>query len=47
MLNDPVDYVRQGVFIASALICIQHTEITCPKVCHIINQFISIEILFI
>jgi 26S proteasome regulatory subunit N2 len=34
MLNDPVNYVRQGVLIASALICIQHTEATCPKVCH-------------
>lgn len=33
MLNDAVNYVRQGVLIASALICIQHTEATCPKVC--------------
>ena len=32
MLNDAVNYVRQGVLIASALICIQHTEATCPKV---------------
>ena len=32
MLNDPVNYVRQGVLIASALVCIQHTETTCPKV---------------
>ncbi|CAF3829575.1 unnamed protein product [Rotaria magnacalcarata] len=31
MLNDAVNYVRQGVLIASALICIQHTEATCPK----------------
>jgi len=34
MLNDAVNYVRQGVLIASALICIQHTEATCPKVCY-------------
>jgi 26S proteasome regulatory subunit N2 len=41
MLNDPVNYVRQGVLIASALICIQHTETTCPKVCDIFNNLIS------
>ena len=35
MTNDPVNYVRQGALIASALIVIQQTEITCPKV----NQF--------
>lgn len=32
MTNDPVNYVRQGALVASALILIQHTEITCPKV---------------
>ena len=32
MTQDPVNYVRQGAFIASALIMIQHTETTCPKV---------------
>ena len=32
MANDPVNYVRQGALIASALIMIQHTEVTCPKV---------------
>ena len=32
MTNDPVNYVRQGALIASALILVQHTEITCPKV---------------
>jgi len=47
MLSDPVNYVRQGVLIASALICIQHTEATCSKVCLTVNKFISIEILFI
>ncbi|XP_065164935.1 26S proteasome non-ATPase regulatory subunit 1-like isoform X2 [Atheta coriaria] len=28
---DPINYVRQGALIASALICIQHTEQTCPR----------------
>merc|ERR1712165_154119 len=32
MTNDPVNYVRQGALIASALILIQHTELTCSKV---------------
>ncbi|GAB6018895.1 26S proteasome non-ATPase regulatory subunit 1 [Chamberlinius hualienensis] len=31
MTNDPVNYVRQGALIASALICVQQTEATCPK----------------
>lgn len=34
MTNDPVNYVRQGALIASALILIQHNESTCPKVTH-------------
>jgi len=32
MTNDPVSYVRQGALIASALILVQQTEVTCPKV---------------
>ena len=32
MTNDPVNYVRQGALIASSMILVQHTELTCPKV---------------
>ncbi|XP_059478914.1 26S proteasome non-ATPase regulatory subunit 1 [Neocloeon triangulifer] len=32
MTNDPVNFVRQGALIASAMILVQQTEITCPKV---------------
>merc|ERR1711963_496387 len=32
MTNDNVSYVRRAALIASALIMIQHTEVTCPKV---------------
>eukprot|EP00058_Branchiostoma_floridae_P007904 XP_002593392.1 hypothetical protein BRAFLDRAFT_261728 [Branchiostoma floridae] len=32
MTNDPVNYVRQGAMIASALILVQQTEAMCPKV---------------
>lgn len=32
MINDPVNYVRQGALIASAMILIQQNEVTCPKV---------------
>merc|ERR1711902_289560 len=32
MTNDTVNYVRRAALIASALIMIQHTEVTCPKV---------------
>ncbi|CAL1544748.1 unnamed protein product [Lymnaea stagnalis] len=34
MTNDPINYVRQGALIASALILVQHNESTCPKVTH-------------
>jgi 26S proteasome regulatory subunit N2 len=46
MLNDAVNYVRQGVLIASALICIQHTEATCPKVCYYSIKRLFLLILF-
>ena len=32
MTNDPVNYVRQGALIASAMILVQHNEVTCPRV---------------
>ena len=32
MTNDPVNYVRQGALISSALIMVQQSEVTCPKV---------------
>ena len=32
MTNDNVSYVRRAALIASAMIMIQHTEVTCPKV---------------
>lgn len=34
MTNDPVNYVRQGALIASALILVQHNDNTCSKVTH-------------
>jgi len=39
MCNDSVNYVRQGALIASALILIQHTETTCPKVKHFRSMY--------
>lgn len=32
MTNDPVNFVRQGALIASAMILIQQTEAICPRV---------------
>ncbi|KAJ9109707.1 hypothetical protein QFC19_001937 [Naganishia cerealis] len=32
MMKDPIDFVRQGAFIALSMICIQHTKTQTPKV---------------
>ncbi|XP_072180274.1 26S proteasome non-ATPase regulatory subunit 1-like [Diadema setosum] len=39
MLNDSVNYVRQGALIASAMVLIQQNEITCPKVAHFRSMY--------
>lgn len=39
MLNDTVDYVRQGALIAYAMILVQHNEVQSPKVTTIRKQF--------
>lgn len=31
MINDSVNYVRQGAFIASAMVLTQQNDIMCPK----------------
>ena len=35
MVNDTVNYVRQGALIASAMILVQHNEQTAPKVIYV------------
>lgn len=42
MTNDPVNYVRQGALIASALILIQQNESTCPKVTHFRQMYAKV-----
>ncbi|XP_052784854.1 26S proteasome non-ATPase regulatory subunit 1-like isoform X2 [Mya arenaria] len=42
MTNDPVNYVRQGALIASAMILIQQNEVTCPKVSHFRQMYSKI-----
>ena len=34
MVNDPVNYVRQGSLIASAMILVEHNEQTCSRMAH-------------
>lgn len=42
MTNDPVNYVRQGALIASAMILIQHNEVTCPRMTHFRQMYSKI-----
>ncbi|RKO98605.1 hypothetical protein CXG81DRAFT_15699 [Caulochytrium protostelioides] len=42
MTKDPVDYVRQGALIASAMILVQHNEAQSPKVAAIRKQYETI-----
>eukprot|EP00057_Strongylocentrotus_purpuratus_P014673 XP_011669147.1 PREDICTED: 26S proteasome non-ATPase regulatory subunit 1-like [Strongylocentrotus purpuratus] len=39
MLNDSVNYVRQGALIASAMVLIQQNEVTCPKMAHFRSMY--------
>ena len=39
MAKDPVDFVRQGAFIAQAMVLIQQTENTSPKVAGVRKLF--------
>ena len=36
MINDPVNYVRQGALLASAMVLVQQNDHTCPKVSNVI-----------
>ncbi len=47
MANDPVNYVRQGALIASAMILVQQNEITCPKVAHFRQLYTKVSFMLI
>ncbi|XP_076096035.1 26S proteasome non-ATPase regulatory subunit 1-like isoform X2 [Mytilus galloprovincialis] len=42
MTNDPVNYVRQGALIASAMVTVQQNENTCPKVAHFRTMYAKV-----
>jgi len=47
MMNDPVNYVRQGALLASALVLVQHTEFTSSKVKDIRQLYAKVTYLFL
>lgn len=42
MTNDPVNYVRQGALIASAMVLVQHNDVTCSKAAHFRQMYAKV-----